>query len=52
MTSPRLVLGLDVGGSKTHAVLSDGEHTVAEVLAGSANPASVSTSMSQLCGPV
>ncbi|MGJ0202617.1 ATPase [Leucobacter sp. gxy201] len=41
MTSPRLVLGLDVGGSKTHAVLSDGEHTVAEVLAGSANPASV-----------
>jgi glucosamine kinase len=39
MASP--VLGLDVGGSKTHAVLSDGEHVLADVLAGSANPSSV-----------
>lgn len=39
--SRRLVLGLDVGGSKTHAILSDGERVLAEVLAGSANPASV-----------
>jgi glucosamine kinase len=36
-----VVLGLDVGGSKTHAVLSDGEHVLADVLAGSANPSSV-----------
>lgn len=36
-----LVLGLDVGGSKTHAVLSDGDTIVAEVLTGSANPSSV-----------
>src|SRR4051812_30345442 len=35
------VLGLDVGGSKTHAVLSDGEHVLADLLAGSANPSSV-----------
>jgi glucosamine kinase len=35
------VLGLDVGGSKTHAVLSDGDNVVAEMLAGSANPSSV-----------
>jgi glucosamine kinase len=35
------VLGLDVGGSKTHAVLSDGQHVLADVLAGSANPSSV-----------
>src|SRR3954470_4369435 len=39
MASP--VLGLDVGGSKTHAVLSDGEQVLADVLAGSANPSSV-----------
>ena len=36
-----LVLGLDVGGSKTHAVLSDGDTVLADVLAGSANPSSV-----------
>src|SRR4051812_36218264 len=35
------VLGLDVGGSKTHAVLSDGDNVLAEMLAGSANPSSV-----------
>ena len=35
------VLGLDVGGSKTHAVLSDGDTVLADVLAGSANPSSV-----------
>ena len=36
-----LVLGLDVGGSKTHAVLCDGDTVLADVLAGSANPSSV-----------
>jgi glucosamine kinase len=36
-----LVLGLDVGGSKTHAVLADGDTVLADVLAGSANPSSV-----------
>ena len=36
-----LVLGLDIGGSKTHAVLSDGDTVLADVLAGSANPSSV-----------
>ena len=36
-----LVLGLDVGGSKTHALLADGDTVLADVLAGSANPASV-----------
>src|SRR3954452_4722829 len=35
------VLGLDVGGSKTHAVLSDGERVLAARLAASANPSSV-----------
>src|SRR3954468_17684699 len=35
------VLGLDVGGSKTPAVLSDGERVLADLLAGSANPSSV-----------
>ena len=35
-----LVLGLDVGGSKTHAVLSDGATVLGEVLVGSANPSS------------
>jgi len=35
------VLGLDVGGSKTHAVLSDGDTVLADALAGSANPSSV-----------
>lgn len=40
MSGP-LVVGLDVGGSKTHALLSDGKTVLAEVLAGSANPASV-----------
>ncbi|MBL3685770.1 ATPase [Leucobacter zeae] len=39
MTAP--VLGLDVGGSKTHAILADDRGVRAEVLAGSANPASV-----------
>ncbi|RZU62814.1 N-acetylglucosamine kinase [Zhihengliuella halotolerans] len=39
--APGAVVGLDVGGSKTHAVLTiDGVQT-AEVLAGSANPSSV-----------
>ena len=37
----RTVLGLDVGGSKTHAILADDTGVRAEVLAGSANPASV-----------
>jgi glucosamine kinase len=41
MTAGDLVLGLDVGGSKTHAVLSDGERVIDDVLAGSANPSSV-----------
>ena len=36
-----LVLGLDIGGSKTHAILADGDAVLADVLAGSANPASV-----------
>lgn len=36
-----LVLGLDVGGSKTAAVLSDGQQTHADLAGGSANPASV-----------
>jgi glucosamine kinase len=36
-----LVLGLDVGGSKTHALLWDGDTVRADVLAGSANPSSV-----------
>jgi len=36
-----LVLGLDIGGSKTHAVLSTGATVLADVLAGSANPSSV-----------
>lgn len=36
-----VVLGLDVGGSKTHAVLCDGDTVLADVLAGSANPSSV-----------
>ncbi len=35
------MVGLDIGGSKTHAVLTLGGETVAEVLAGSANPSSV-----------
>src|SRR4051812_1770386 len=35
------VLGLDVGGAKTHAVLSDGERVLADLLAGSAKPSSV-----------
>lgn len=39
MTGP--VLGLDVGGSKTHAVLSDGTHVLADLRTGSANPSSV-----------
>ncbi|HKT55399.1 MAG TPA: BadF/BadG/BcrA/BcrD ATPase family protein [Microbacterium sp.] len=39
--APGLVLGIDVGGSKTHAVLSDGRTVIADILAGSANPASV-----------
>lgn len=36
-----LVLGLDVGGSKTRAMLCDGQTVLADVLAGSANPSSV-----------
>ena len=36
-----LVVGLDIGGSKTHAVLSDGERVLAEAYAGSANIPSV-----------
>lgn len=36
-----LVLGLDVGGSKTHALLRAGDTVVADVVAGSANPSSV-----------
>lgn len=35
-----LVLGLDIGGSKTHALLCDGETVLEEVFAGSANPSS------------
>lgn len=35
------VLGLDIGGSKTQAVLSDGRTVLAEVFAGSANVSSV-----------
>jgi N-acetylglucosamine kinase-like BadF-type ATPase len=36
-----LVIGLDIGGTKTHAVLSDGAGVLAEAQAGSANLASV-----------
>lgn len=35
------VVGLDIGGSKTHAVLADGTHVLAETVVGSANIASV-----------
>ena len=35
------VVGLDVGGSKTHAVLADGTGVLAETVVGSANVASV-----------
>ena len=35
------VLGLDIGGSKTHAARAEGGRCVAEALAGSANPSSV-----------
>jgi N-acetylglucosamine kinase-like BadF-type ATPase len=35
------VVGLDVGGSKTHAVLADGTDVLAETVVGSANIASV-----------
>lgn len=35
------VIGLDIGGSKTHAVLSDGHSVLAEAVVGSANLASV-----------
>src|SRR4051794_37633895 len=38
---PPLVLGLDVGGSKSHALLYDGDRLHSEVFAGSANPSSV-----------
>lgn len=37
----RLVLGLDIGGSKTHAVLSDGDLVLAEAYGPSANIASL-----------
>lgn len=35
------VLALDIGGSKTHAVLAHGDETVAEAVVGSANVSSV-----------
>jgi hypothetical protein len=38
---PPLVLGLDVGGSKSHATLCEGGRFHSEVFAGSANPSSV-----------
>jgi glucosamine kinase len=40
MTTP-LILGLDIGGSKTRALLYENGHLRADVLAGSANPSSV-----------
>lgn len=36
-----IMLGLDVGGSKTRAVLSDGDRVLGDTFAGSANPSSV-----------
>ena len=42
MTS-RTVLGLDIGGSKTQAVLAEGGNVLGEALAGSANVSSVGT---------
>ena len=35
------ILGLDIGGSKTHAVLADATGVLAEAVVGSANIASV-----------
>nr|WP_231366298.1 BadF/BadG/BcrA/BcrD ATPase family protein [Zhihengliuella flava] len=48
MPAERVVVGLDVGGSKTHAILSVDGREVAEVKAGSANLASVGVDAADL----